>query len=290
VLLIRPVGPSDVAGLLNLYSSLPADDVYLRFFSSHPPPERFITRMASVAERGGCGLVAVVEMPGSDPRLVGEASYELLPNGDGELGITISRDYRGWLGPYLLDTLLTVAAAAGVPNVEAEVLVANRRMLSLLRTRGLVFLDHDDSPATVHVAISTTAATPSWPGPHDRPRVLVEARGGRWHAEQAARRAGLQVLVCQGPSRSSKGCPVSLGGECPLASGADLIIDALAGSEGSSLLEAHRASHPSVPLCVELPAEVDDPAPGVEVIARSEGDRVVIGILERITGVGEVAP
>lgn len=49
-------------------------------------------------------------------RIVGEAEYILLPGGDGELAITVAPDWRGWLGPYLLDTLLEVAASRGVAN------------------------------------------------------------------------------------------------------------------------------------------------------------------------------
>lgn len=53
-------------------------------------------------------------------RIVGEASYELLPNGAGELAITVAADQRGWIGPYLLDAMVEAAAAGGVPNVEAD--------------------------------------------------------------------------------------------------------------------------------------------------------------------------
>jgi hypothetical protein len=39
-------------------------------------------------------------------------------------------------------------------------------------------------------------ARTNWPGTHERPRLLVEVPGGRWHAEEAARAAGFQVLAC----------------------------------------------------------------------------------------------
>jgi hypothetical protein len=91
--------------------------------------------MTNVTERGGFGLIAMMEGPDNTSRIVGEATYELLPDGDGELGITVAEDARGWLGPYLLDALVEAAAARGVPNLEADVLVANRRMLTMLRAR-----------------------------------------------------------------------------------------------------------------------------------------------------------
>ena len=47
---------------------------------------------------------------------MGEANYELLPDGDGELGMAVARDWRGWLGAYLLDTLVDAAAARACPT------------------------------------------------------------------------------------------------------------------------------------------------------------------------------
>jgi hypothetical protein len=128
VLAVRPATPRDVDGLEALYAALSDEDRFRRFFALYRPPRSFFERLADVADRGGCGLVAV-----DGDRIVGEASYELLPDGDGELGMTVASDRRGWLGPYLLDPLAEAAAARGVPNLEAEALVTNCRMLSLLR-------------------------------------------------------------------------------------------------------------------------------------------------------------
>ncbi|HTT87335.1 MAG TPA: GNAT family N-acetyltransferase, partial [Acidimicrobiales bacterium] len=192
---IRSVRGSDVAGLVALYAGLREEDLYCRFFSGHTPPESLVERTTRIEERGGFGLVAVIDGPNGTSHIVGEASCEMLPNGDGELGITVAADTRGWLGPYLLDALVEQAASRGVPNLEADVLVINRRMLSLLRSRGFAVIDHFDQPAIVRVAIGTTGRMPSWPGTHDRPRLLLEVPGGRWHAEQAARAAGFQVLA-----------------------------------------------------------------------------------------------
>ena len=65
----------------------------------------------------------------------GDAGDTLLPSGNGELAIVGARKWQG-VGPYLLDALVEMAAAAGVPNLEADVLTANRPMLALLRSRG----------------------------------------------------------------------------------------------------------------------------------------------------------
>jgi hypothetical protein len=251
------------------------DDQYRRFFSGHPPLDSFVKKMTKVIERGGFGLIAMMEGPNKTSRIVGEATYELLPDGDGELGITVAEDARGWLGPYLLDALVEAAADRGVPNLEADVLVTNRRMLTMLRARGYAIVDHDEQPAVVRVVIGTSQRMPTWPGTHERPRLLVEVPGGRWHAEKAAREAGFEVLACPGPLLGWSHCAALHGEPCPLAAGADVIVDAIPDAAGRSLLDAHRSIHPSVPICVELRSGEGDLDAAVAEIPRGTSDTVL---------------
>ncbi len=273
--------PSDAPGMVALFAGLGDEDVYTRFFSHHPPPEHFVEQMARTQERGGFGLVAVVEVPGAEPQLVGEASCEPLPDGNGELGITVARRARGWLGPFLLDALVEEAAARGVPGIEADVLVTNRRMLSLLRHRGLAVLGHSGAPGIVRVVIGTSGRVPRWPGPHDRPRLLVEIPGGRWHAHEEATAAGFQVLACPGPLGRWSGCPALHGEPCPLVTGADVVVDALPDDPERSLRAAHRHLHPTVPVCVQLPAGREEDTPEPQIRA-GQDDAAVIGLLQRL--------
>jgi acyl carrier protein len=252
-IVIRRVRRGDSPGLAALYDALDDDDRYRRFFSTYQPPPAFFDEMASVGERGGARVVAV--LVGAAPvrdRIIGEAGYVLLPNGDGELTITVASGWRGWLGPYLLDALVEMAAGAGVPNLEADVLTANRPMLALLRSRGSVVMEHQGW-TEVRLLIATGSRIPSWPGPHDRPRVLVEARGGRWHAEDDARTAGLQLLTCTGPPDGPRTCPVLAGEPCPLAAEADVIVVSHPPDDDHwrKLLRAHANAHPGVPVCLE---------------------------------------
>jgi hypothetical protein len=252
---IRPVGPGDVDGLVALYAGLSDDDHRLRFFSSFVPPRSFFERVATVAEHGGFGVVAV---DGDDGPIVAEASYYLLPDGDGELAMAVSKGWRGWLGAYLLDTLIEAAAARGVPNLEAEVLVVNGRMLSLLRNRGYATLPSGDW-VSLHLIVGTAGPTPVWPasGPGTpdatRPRVLVETPGGRWHGTPQVEAAGLTVITCSGPRGPRYRCPVLAGRPCPLAAGADAVVlaNAPAHEEWGTLVESHARLHPGVPVLVE---------------------------------------
>jgi GNAT superfamily N-acetyltransferase len=297
-LVVRPVSPGDVDGLVALYEGLSDDDRYRRFFSCFDPDRSFFERAVSVEARGGYGLVAVESGDATGPRgadgyapgaaaggrIVGEASYELLPDGDGELAMTVADDRRGWLGPFLLDALIEAAAERGVPNLEADVLVTNSRMLTLLRARGYATLPSDDW-VTVRLIVGTAGRTPVWPdgagatGHRDRPRVLVEAPGGRWHARREAAAAGLQVVTCSGPRGARSRCPVLAGRPCPLAAAADAVVVSHAPDDERwrALVEAHGDVHPGVPVCVE-PRPVQAPGGGAPAAGGVPGDAEVIDV------------
>jgi len=252
-LTIRESRPEDADALTAMYAALDQDDLYRRFFQAHVPPPRTIERILSPRARGGIGLVAVVEEADGTARIVAETSYEPLPQGGADLGITVAQHWRGWLGPYLLDALFEAARERGVTNIQADVLVENRRMLALARSRGYATIDHSERPSIVRVVMGTSGRTPPWPGPHRAPRVLVEASGGRWHHETEVRAAGFEVVVCSGPA-VHRACPALAGAPCPLASQADVVVDAVAPDteEGRALLAAHDRLHAGVPVCVEL--------------------------------------
>jgi acetyltransferase len=266
---VRPVGPGDVDGLVALYARLSAGDRRRRFFSAFRPDRAYFERAAGVAGRGGFGIVALDD----DGCVVGDASYELLPDGDGDLGIVVSPAWRGWLGPFLLDTLVDAARRRGVPNLEADVLATNGRMLSLLRARGYATLASDDW-VSVRLIVGTAGDTPVWPeaGPGRpdaaRPRLLVEARGGRTSVGSAAEARGLAVITCSGPSGIRPRCPALAGRPCPLAAGADaiVVVNAPPDDDWQALLAAHRDLHPGVPVCV---APRGGPPVAVSVIERA---------------------
>jgi hypothetical protein len=177
--------------------------------------------MTTVAARGGYGLVAVVRHDDGEEDLVGEAFYGLLPNGDGELSLTVDDTWRGWLGPYLLDALIEQAAQHGVPNLEGDILLTNRPMLALARARGCGWLPPADW-SMQRVIIGTDGSTAVWPEPHDGRRVLVEG-AGLW-PDQERLGADAELIACPGPLHRKLPCPVLEGRPCPLVEGADLVV------------------------------------------------------------------
>lgn len=251
-LVVREAAVRDLDGLRALYDGLDDDARYRRFFSMFRPGDRFYDRLLGASARGGACLVATVGT--DDDVVVGEASYEPLPDGDAELAITVDRAWRGWLGPYLLDALLEHAGTHGVPNLEADVLVTNRPMLALLRRRRCATMPRTEW-TVLRAVVGAAQDVPGWPPVRRRPRILLEGGGGRWPAEGEAEAAGLEVLACEGPGECAQRCPVLRGERCPLVEGADAIVmvSTTTGPTWDALRAAHHRDHPGVPVVVESP-------------------------------------
>ena len=292
-LVVRAMSEADLPALARLYGRLSPEDRRRRFFSAGTPPMGFLERWYTRTRDDGVGLIAaVIDDPtggtDGDVTIVADAGYVLLPDGSGELAITVDPTWRGWLGHYVLDALVEAAAERGVETLEADVLVENRTMMSLLDARGFAVMDHPDWN-TVRMVIGTRGRIPTWPGPHDRPRILVEVPGGRWHAEEAATRAGYQVLACPGPRRGPGGrCPHLDGEPCPLAEGADAVVVSLVMDDtGQEILHQHRELYPEVPVCVSSVRSSDLEAGASEadeVVPTSRDMAPLLAALERLTG------
>ena len=276
---------SDIAGLTALYETLDDEARHRRFFSIYHPPDSFFEKLVTIRERGGLGLVAVVRDQDGVERVVGEAGYEPLANGDGELGITVDRSWRGWLGPYLLDALLEAAAVEDVPNLEADVLCSNLAMLTMLRCRGYALMPRDDWTVVRLLVRTGGRGTPSWPGPHEAPRLLVEGSGGHWRGVATAEEAGVQVLGCAGPDAPPGDCPVLRGEPCPLVQEADAIMVSHPGDSEAweALREAHARLHPGLPVVVDLRPDDEAHLDEVDVTGRGAGD-VLVEVAKQVRG------
>jgi hypothetical protein len=263
-LTVRHVRPEDAGALAALYGSLSEEDRYRRFFSHVRVHRSLAERWIATATADGVGIVVLEHDPLE--RLVAEAGYARIGPDEGELAMTIAADRRGWLGPYLLDLLVRLAAERGVANLEADVLLENRRMLGLLRHRGAVAATGEFP--VVRLRIGTGEGRPTWSAHTSRPRVLVEGSGLRWHGAEPLDRAGFEVLTCSGPVPGHHGgCPLEEGRPCPLAEGADAIVVAVPPTQDrrERLLAAHPDLHPRAALLVERLGEggrtADPPVP-----------------------------
>jgi hypothetical protein len=147
-LTIRTVSRADVDGLDALFEGLCDEDRYRRFFGFSHPGRKFLEQMTRAEEEGGYRLVAVVS--GAEDKIVAEAGYAIMPDGNGDFALTVAAGWRGWLGPYLLETLVA-AAARGVPNLQADILFENTQMLTLVASRGYETLHRQSSELRVAI-------------------------------------------------------------------------------------------------------------------------------------------
>ena len=229
-MIVRPTSAGDAERISALYGDLSIEDRHRRFFGAFRPRLEWCRRWATVADRGGFGVIAVVspgrtsagEVAGelaaegaavAGEEVAGEAGYAFGPDGDGDLAVTVATPWRGWLGPYLLDVLVRHAAAVGMTNLQADVLLENGPMLSLLRRRDPVAMGHDEG--AVRLSIGTTGPVAGWPARGTRPRVLVEVPGRRWAGEYAAHSAGLARDVRRPGRPARSGCAVLEVGGAP---------------------------------------------------------------------------
>jgi hypothetical protein len=258
LLFVRRATEADVDPLIDFYRSLPLEDRYFRFFTGGMPPRTHFERVIDPANHG---VALVVEVRDGDAvTLIGDACYLPQDDGAGELAVTVHPDWRGWLGPYVLDALLEMAAANGIETLEAEILVRNRPMLALVRSRGCVTIGDDDL-SKVRVALGTVSRVPTWPARDKRKRLLVEAANPRWRLGITRVGPGINVRVCPGPPPGHRErCPMLAGKSCPLAADADAIVVARSIDESlaHALIDAHVQEGSKAPLFIEA-EPVDDP-------------------------------
>jgi hypothetical protein len=272
---IRASVSDDAIALRQFYAKLSDDDRRRRFFTSYQPGAEWCHDWVTLDERRGFVVIAIThptgEPKGGPGRIVGDAGYAMRADGDGDLAIVVAPEWRGWLGPYLLDVVVAHAKQAGVANLQADVLTENSVMISMLRHRGAVAMGHD--LGVVRLSIATDGFVPSWPPLDERPRLLVEVPGGRWTAASSAEDAGFDVMMCSGPSRRRGGCPVLQGEPCPLAGDADAIVVLLGpdDSDRDRLIRAHHERDPETPIFVRAGG------PGAEFATELSGDGDDIG-------------
>lgn len=246
ILTVRRMVPGDADALARLYDGLSDDDRYRRFFSLYKPDRAAVENWAADNDHGKIRLTVVVSADDGTgpPRLVGDGLCVPLPDGDGEFALTVAEGWRGWLGPYLLDTLAEVAAEQGMRNLQADILNENRRMMAVVRARGYAVMDHPDFTQT-RVTTGTGPPTPAWPPVRRRPRVLVEARGTRSALHRSLQQSGFEVITCPGPGRR---CPLMAGRPCPLVLEADAVVFAVPADDpqAPALVAGHGRIHPGV--------------------------------------------
>ena len=145
---IRPIRPSDAAGLLAFHRGLSAETVYRRFFSPHPTlSQREVERFTTVDYRDRFALVATLEGD-----IVAVARYDREGPETAEVAFVVSDAHQGrGVGSLLLEQLAAAARERGIRRFVADTLVSNTPMLGVFRDAGFEVQLSMSSSGVAHV-------------------------------------------------------------------------------------------------------------------------------------------
>jgi RimJ/RimL family protein N-acetyltransferase len=134
---IRPVTGADAGRLVDLHARCSETARYFRFHAAKPRLRAAeADYLAAVDGRGRVALAATTVEDGEE-RIVADARFDLLGDGDAEAALLIRDDVAGrGLGRLLLGRLLELAADLGVRRVLLDILPENQAMLALARRVG----------------------------------------------------------------------------------------------------------------------------------------------------------
>jgi GNAT superfamily N-acetyltransferase len=134
---IRAIQPGDRAGLLAAVERSSAESLHRRFFAV----KRFFTDkeidfFLNVDFVGHVALVAVLNDAGGT--IVGGGRYVLVRPGTAEVAFAVVDEFQGQgVGGALMRHIATIARAAGLEELIAEVLAQNSAMLKVFEKSGL---------------------------------------------------------------------------------------------------------------------------------------------------------
>jgi GNAT superfamily N-acetyltransferase len=153
---IRAFRPSDQADLVSAVGRTSAQSLYRRFFTvKRRFSEREMNFFLNVDFVNHVALVAVVD-EGGRPTIVAGGRYVVVEPGKAEVAFVVIDQYQGQgLGAALMRHLATIARAAGLRELIAEVLEENKPMLKVFEKCGLrMTATHEFE--VVHVSLQLT--------------------------------------------------------------------------------------------------------------------------------------
>jgi len=135
---IRAVRPDDWAKLVAVVGRTSDQSLYRRFFGlKRSFSEQEVAFFVNVDFVNHVALVALTE-EGERSVIVGGGRYIVVQPGQAEVAFAVIDEYQGrGIGRALMRHLATIARAAGLQTLIAEVLPENTPMLQLFKTSGL---------------------------------------------------------------------------------------------------------------------------------------------------------
>ena len=135
---IRALRPDDRANLVAAVGRTSDQSLYRRFFGlKRSFSEQEVAFFVNVDFVNHVALVALTE-EGERSVIVGGGRYVVVRPGQAEVAFAVIDEYQGrGIGRALMRHLATIARAAGLQTLTAEVLPENTPMLQLFKTSGL---------------------------------------------------------------------------------------------------------------------------------------------------------
>ena len=151
---IRALRPDDRAGMLHAVGRASAQSLYRRFFglkrSFTDEEAAFFVNIDFVNH---VALVALID-EGERSVIAGGGRYIVVQPGQAEVAFVVVDEYQGrGIGRALMRHLTSIARAAGLQTLIAEVLPQNTPMLQLFKTSGFELSTKREGPIT-HITIS----------------------------------------------------------------------------------------------------------------------------------------
>lgn len=150
---IRPMRAEDDAMEQDFVRHLSPDSRYARFMATlNELPQNKLRYLTDIDYERHLALVALVEQDGEQVE-VASARYVLDPTGNNcEFAVTVADDWQGsGVAGMLMFTIMDVARARGIKEMEGLVLASNHKMLKFARQLGFSQARVPDDPGTVRV-------------------------------------------------------------------------------------------------------------------------------------------
>jgi GNAT superfamily N-acetyltransferase len=150
---IRALRPDDRADLVAAVGRTSDQSLYRRFFGlKRSFSEQEAAFFVNVDFVNHVALIALIE-EGERSVIVGGGRYFVVQPGEAEVAFAVIDEYQGrGIGRALMRHLATIARAAGLRTLIAEVLAENTPMLQLFKTSGLQ-LNTKRAAEVVHVTL-----------------------------------------------------------------------------------------------------------------------------------------
>lgn len=134
---IRPVRADDAQRLIDLHDRCSEQARYFRFHAAKPRHRAAEAEYLAAVDGAARVALAATTVEDGEERIVADARFDLLGDGDAEAALLLRDDVTGrGLGTLLLDQLLERAAGLGIRRVLLDILPENQAMLALARRVG----------------------------------------------------------------------------------------------------------------------------------------------------------